>query len=196
MKSKNENKIIWVVLACWVVITLLLVLNYKYSWVSLDYSFISVLVSNTVVIAIFVITYILIDKRSIRIQENKRKVAIVALCEVYDKCYSTISMMDNDWIRSNIATKINGQVPISEEKTIIQIHNYPFSNDGMILQFATDGILSKDEYEEYIKIKKDHWSFVYQAVAFYDYYMDHPGVKTSIEALKQDLASAKEMLKG
>ena len=194
MKSECKCNPAILLLFLWLLIIVGLVLNQTYNIVTINYDLSSIVISNTVVIIIFAITYFLIDRRNIKANENKRKVARAVIIDSYDKCLGTITMMDNDWSRNNIASKVNGNIPINEERVLLQIHNYPFLNDGMVQQFATDGVLLFEEFEDYLKIKNDHWSYVSSSVTFYDYYNSHEWIKKSKESLKADIENAKSRL--
>lgn len=194
MKEKDNKVIIWIIII-WIAFSLALILLwYKVECIKGSFDLWSIIIGNTVVISIFVITYFLIDRRNIRIYENKWRVASAVLVDTYDKCAETIKMLEDKNVRSHVASKVNGNIPIGEEKTLLQLHDYPFYNDGLLAQFAADGILSAKQYSDYLKVKSTHWRYVYQAVAFYDYYDDFDGVQCSLVELKSSLEEAKANL--
>ena len=185
----------WLVLAWVVFISIFTLLYYKCSWLKTNISLLSIIISNSVVVIVFIITYCLIDKRNIRLYDNKRKIAFMILNDTYDKCLENINLLDNNYIRSNAALKVNDKVPIGEEKTILQIHNYPFLNDNLVAQFATDGILSAEIYSDYNKVKNAHWRYIYNTLAFFDYYNEHEWVQASLKELKESIHNARSNLK-
>lgn len=193
--KKKSNVVIICFVAIWIVFCILFsILYYNFPFVAGSINLVTLLISNTVVITIFVITYFVIDKRNIRVYDNKKKVALTVLNDTYDRCTESISMLEDNNIRRNAALKINGNTPIGEEKTLLQIHNYPFTNDNLIVQFAIDGILSNEQYKYYYKVKSAHWRYVYHAVAFYDYYHENEWVQNSLKELRESIKEAKASL--
>ena len=192
--KKSNRVVVWLALVWVVFISIFIILYFNCPCLKADISLLSIIISNSVVFVIFIITYCLIDKRNIRLYDNKRKVAFMLLNDTYDKCVENINLLDNKYIRNNTALKVNDKVPIGEEKTILQIHNYPFLNDNLVAQFATDGILSAEIFSDYNKVKNAHWRYIYNALAFFDYYNEHEWVQASLKELKESIDNARSNL--
>lgn len=67
----------------------------------------SLFINSTIVICLYVITYVLIDKNRIKQEDNKKNVAKLLLQKTYGECLVDIKTMGSKEYRTSLASKIN-----------------------------------------------------------------------------------------
>lgn len=137
---------------------------------NINTSIFEIFINNGIVIALFCITYILLDKRNVEKEHNKRKTALIMLKNTYDACYDNINYFDKKENRIIVAKKTNFDELICNDKMFSYFQNIPFEHNNEILRFSTEGVIKPYEYETYLKIQKQYKDFITYAISLYDNY--------------------------
>lgn len=137
---------------------------------NINTSIFEIFINNGIVIVLFRITYILLDKRNIKKEDNKRKTALTMLKSAYAACYDNINYFNKKENRIAVAKKTNFDELICNEKMFSYFQKIPFEHNNEILSFSTEGVIKPKEYETYLKIQKQYKDFITYAISLYDNY--------------------------
>ena len=133
-----------------------------------QWDLLSIVIGNVVVIAIFIITYILIESNNIKRQKNQEKSAKIILEGIYNQCKSTISWLDDSNVRNSTASKLNGNLPLYEEPTVKRCQNAPFEYEQYVFEASNNGILSEDEFTTFLQIREHYKKYIALRLTFFD----------------------------
>lgn len=152
----------------------------------INIDFWSTLISSAIVIALYIITYVLIDKRRIKQEENKRNVANLLLRKIYSECLDDIKRMESKDYRIAMASKINFDNSIGDEPVYQQLMDSPFDNHEMILSFAKEGVIKAETLEKYLNVKREFRVFIIASMTFYDRYEIAIKLKGELDGMIED----------
>lgn len=128
----------------------------------------SIVISNVIVIGLYLITYFVIDKRSLDVNNNKREIAKLSLLKVYEKCLEMIDLFDLDDVVKCAAMKCDFNKLSFQDSVMQQYLNIPFESENVILDFAKSGIISAEEYGDYLEIQNDYKAHIRTKLLFFD----------------------------
>ena len=153
-----------------IIIDYLNILNYNNRY---NTEFISMIVTNAVIIILYVITYTKLDRINIERTSNQREIAMWMLAETYisvDNIIKNILTYEN--VKKFVVPKIDFNKTNLESETNKRIEdnlgNMPFSYDNQILLFLSEGIISKSEICNYMKVKEEYKKFSSVIITFFD----------------------------
>lgn len=198
-KNIKVRKTILVSLICFIIYLFLditncfLVWNFKLENLS-DGVFSSVL-NALVVVSLYIISYFVIDKRSIRKEQNAKEVVDVLIKETYKKCEEMISLLENkDIVREYIFPKITNDKPIFADEVLNHLKTHPFSSYETIMQFCVNGVISGDYIKEYLYVKSTYEGIVSTIVLVFDVNTPQNEIQTHvINRLNQNMQSIKNL---
>ena len=124
----------------------------------------------------------MIEKNEIRIK-NQESIANALLLQIYEECYRIVKMFDNPKMMNAIVRKVNPDEIITDDNPFRRLEGSPFENETILMDLFKEGILSKDEYNEYFKIKEEYHNFMTTVIVFRDD-MD------MINSMKKDIKSS------
>lgn len=138
---------------------------------NLNIDFISTYLNNLTTITLFVLSYVLINKKindnETEKKHNKETALFIILNKTYEKCYETLEFFrDSDILKEYIVPKVEFN-NISDPFLKFQMDRI-FDFDSKILEFASDGVAKKKIFEQYLDIKSDFQEFMNLKVALYD----------------------------
>ena len=191
MKRKNSKIIGFIIGAIvLVILVVLFILDYNdlLNGHKLNMEFWAVTIQSFITIVLFYITYKYINKREIQKNENAKMVAREMLINTYKSVEESMGFFENPSIFNIIRKSVDYDNNFSKNETIIRLLEIPFTFDKDILKFATDGVLSGEEFNQYLDIKKKYSLFVTNSVTFSD-------VKTLVDCSKNDLMKALDKMK-
>ena len=113
----------------------------------------SIVISNLVVVCLYLITFALLDSKRIKMSKNQREVALLLLEKTYDHCKGVVSVFDLRGLRAKIAEKCYSSEEISENEHLQRYQDLPFEFHEQIVKFACSGIISKKELSDYIQVR-------------------------------------------
>ena len=113
----------------------------------------SIVISNLVVVCLYLITFALLDSKRIKMSKNQREVALLLLEKTYDHCKGVVSVFDLRGLRAKIAEKCYSSEEISENEHLQRYQDFPFEFHEQIVKVACYGIISKKELSDYIQVR-------------------------------------------
>lgn len=156
----------------------------------INIDFWSMLINSVIVIVLYIITYVLIDKRRIKQEENKKNIANLLLRKVYSECLDDIKRMESKDYRTAMASKINFDNSIGDEPVYQKLMESPFDNHEMILSFAKEGVIKAETLEKYLNIKREFRVFIIASMTFYDRYEIAVKFKGDLDAMIEEALRA------
>lgn len=162
--------------------------------VNINYELLSAILNAAVVIALFIITYMVIDKRQMEKDHNAKMTSCVLRLSTYRKCKDLLKIVDNqEVITKYIVPKVDFSKSDVDNQIVINLQDNPFSEYLSILDFSKNGIVSHDELNTYLKIMEMYKSYISMRITFFDIcYASEP----EHVALQQTLYSKKAGLYG
>ena len=159
---------------------------------NLNFDLLSLVVGNSIVVVLFLITYFIVDSRSINKDKNQLVTAYITLIGIYERCNDMVELFSKDDLRERAAKRCDGDKYVNEDKAHMHFLNYPFENESKIYDFAGAGILSKEVFAEFVKIKQHYQKYINVSIVFYDNYSQFKPVEKEIS---KELATALSKLK-
>ncbi len=139
----------------------------------INYQFLELFVSNSVLIFIFFATYFLVDKRKMdkeeKLNKNKLNILNIMLKKTFATCKKVLEYFINDSytlehiIVSNISFKKNNGID-----NVKNFQELPFSYDEQIMKMIYEGFVDKKIIKEYLEIKELYKSYIKAKIDFYD----------------------------
>lgn len=151
----------------------------------------SIVISNLVVVCLYLITFNVLDNRSIEKDKNQREVAVLILDKTYEQCKEVSSLFDNPSIRISAAKKCDFNKTIYEDPIQLRFLEAPFEFHNKIVELASLGIISKQEFSDYMNVRVTYKKHVNMRITYFD--VDEMGNATYIE-FNQVLKKAKDSL--
>ena len=133
-----------------------------------NFDIFSLIVSNAIVIVLFGITYILIDKRNIEKDENQNEIVRIMLNEMFLECKKSIEVFTPQVIEKYVVPKVDFNASSKSDKVTTNMRNSNFIYDEIIFESAKNGIITKDDFSDYSKLKRLYSTYIEFAITFYD----------------------------
>ena len=175
-----KNRIPWVVIACVLLSTAYLLLDIfnipsrmGIDIPSLNWDGAALVIGNIIVIGLFLVTYFLLDKRSVEKENNQREVAELVLKLTYDRCEETIKLFDNPKTTELAAKKCNRDALEFQDSVLQAYLNLPFEHTDMINDFVKSGVIAADEYNNYLTVRELYQSHIRVKLIFDDHHEFH-----------------------
>lgn len=165
---KNGIAISVLLNVCFLIADLFNIPSHFFDMSVLNLDLVNILVSNTVIIVMFWITYCLIDHRNVEKDNNQRKIANVVLIESYDKCIEMLELFANKKALEKAAANCDFNKLTFQDPVMQWYLNSPFEFDEMISEFAKNGIITAEEYKEYLDVKKKYKAHINKSIVFFD----------------------------
>ena len=171
---KRISRITGIVLAFVLILVLLMVADYLnipshlgISVVNCNLELQSIIISNGLVILLFLLAYLLLDKRNIEKEKNKRNIALVHLKNVYMHCQTLVELF-SDYEFLPIVASHNANPYDIHDPFLSHYRALPFvESNETIVAFAQEGVLNSDEIDKYIEIKWKLGSYIDKMVMLY-----------------------------
>lgn len=175
MNKKDVITIIKFSLIAILIILIVGVLDYNNTFgnitMKLNFDFLNIFINALVIVFMFIITYLLIERKTFdseeKIEKNKREMLLLLLEKVCDECLSQIKMLDEqEMVEKYLIPKINFN---STDNIIIEnIKSKPFEYENRIINLFSDGILDKKYFKNYMNIKDCFESYVQWRITLFD----------------------------
>ena len=130
---------------------------------AINYDLWGILIGNGVVIALFVITYNLFDKRNLEKERLADYAAAVMILDDYRQCRGLML-----WVEAVLETDIQNRDDYSPNM-IEKITNLPFKNSEKIFEFLASGHIPRERYDIYSNIKNTYDTLVYQLLSIKEF---------------------------
>lgn len=128
----------------------------------------SIVISNLVVISLYLITYILLDNRSIEKDRNQQEVALLLLSKTYDQCVESVKLFDYPGAAEKAAKKCDFSKTAHQDSQFMYYLEFPFEFHEQIVEFASAGIISKNEFDNYVELKEAFRKHINRKIMFFD----------------------------
>lgn len=135
---------------------------------NINWDFTGMVITNVIVVLLFVITYETLDKRSAEKENNKRLIAISLIKQSYEQCVWYTDTLTKEIVEKYIVPKMNFDGGADENKVVTNLKNAPFENDGAILSLVYDGQVSVDTINGYFRIKQLFSQYITMRTTFFD----------------------------
>lgn len=126
----------------------------------LNLNFWSIFLGNGIVMALFITTFILFDKRNLDKEKLADYAGIVLLIDAYYQCESFLQLFE-ELLKNDNA--IERPLP---KKQIEYVCNEPFKNDDKIFECLVNGHILREHYDAYSKIKSDYGTLAFLSLEY------------------------------
>ena len=193
-----KKRIIGIILSC-VSITLVyfwLDMKNTISWFGISFQEVnwdlaSVVISNLVVICLYLITFVLLDSRNIKKDKNQRDVAVLILNKTYEQCNEVTGLFANPFFRASAVKKCDFNKTMYEDPIQLRFLDAPFEFHEKIVELASSGVISKQEFSDYTEVRLAYKNHINMRITFYD---DETMGNTNYTKLVQTLENAMNSL--
>ena len=136
---------------------------------NLNKDVLSLIVNSTIVILLYIISYYLIDKKSITKDKNKTTVANILIIKTMEECKDSIKLLNQtQMVKKYIVPKVDFNKTDNENKVVYNIQNYPFDTYDDVFSLAKDGYVNKEIFNMYLDIRKEYRFIVSSKITFFD----------------------------
>lgn len=163
-KSLKKNKRIITTLCLLIVIVLVLFVldffNIPSKWglnpsvINMD--FWSMFLSNGVVISLFIITFVLFDRKKLAKEKLAEYAGIVLLRDTYKRCESFMLIL-KETLKTNDEDKKTEKFSDNQLRFIA---DEPFKDNDKIFEYLGNGYISRKRYENYKEIKQSYETII------------------------------------
>lgn len=138
---------------------------------NLNFDFLNIFINALVIIFMFIITYILIDRKTLKNQEkienNKKGILLLLLEKTYNECRNQIDVLDEqEMVEKYLIPKINFNSV--DNPFIKNIKSKPFEYEDKIISLFSDGVLDKKYFKEYMNVKDLFELYIGWRITFFD----------------------------
>lgn len=153
----------------------------------------AIILGNSVVIGLYLVTFHLIDRRNLQKDKNQRNAAYLLLGQIYDTCLTMVQMLEVPQILESTVKKCDFDKPLYDDRAHQAYRNSPFEHNSFVFEFASNGVISGNEFKQYLQIQREYKDYVSDRITFFDYpertrtkyYKIVEKLKTAIEQMKQ-----------
>lgn len=135
---------------------------------AMNWDFLSLVIGNSLVVILYIVTYLLIDHREIQRANNQVRNTRNILIAIYRQCREQIEDLDNSRMRALIAKKCNFDIPRFQEPFFLQIQESPFELEQYIMDASNNGVLTDREFQAYLSIRREYKEYVSNRITFFD----------------------------
>ena len=128
----------------------------------------SIVISNLVVICLYLVTFNVLDNRSIEKDKNQREVAVLILKKTYEQCREVTGLFDNPSIRASAVKKCDFNKTIYEDTIQVRFLEAPFEFHDKIVELASSGVISKQEFSDYADVRAAYKTHINMRIKFFD----------------------------
>lgn len=128
----------------------------------------SIVIGNLVVIGLYLITFYLLDNRSIEKEKNQREVALLLLTKTYEECKQSVLLFDHPEMLKKAVEKCDFNKVIHEDQQMMYYLEYPFEFHEKILEFACSGTISQKEFSDYTEVRAAFKKHIDIRIMFFD----------------------------
>lgn len=175
MGKKDKNSVIIYSIVAGIIVLIVGILDYNdtlgFISVKLNFEFLNIFINALVIIFMFIITYLLIESKTISHEEiivnNKKEFLILLLEKVCDECLSQIEILnDQEMIEKYLIPKIDFNA--TNDSIIKNIKIKPFEYGSEIINLFSDGIIDKKYFSNYMKIKDCFERYIQWRIILFD----------------------------
>lgn len=170
---KNIKRSIKLLTACVLIYLIIDYINpfgfFKINILRINTDFLSIILSNLVVVSIAVFTFAYIDKREINKHINQENVAKLLIKMTYENCKSNIEIFDDEHFVKKLIDKVDFDSLDTKNDPVRKIEKSAYENEHLIMEAFMEGTLPNDILEDYFAMKKAYGLFMTVRVIFFDH---------------------------
>lgn len=162
---------------------------------TVKYELLGAVLNAVVVIGLYVVTYVIIDKRQIQKEQNAKMVSYVLMNSTYKKCVDYLDMLDDQQVLAKyIVPKIDFNKSAKDDPITINLQSAPFSEYISILDLSKSGFVTHKDLTTYLTIMERYKSYVSERITFFDVGESDRIEHTSLDQrIKSDKRIVREM---
>lgn len=126
------------------------------------------MINVIVVIVLYIVTYVMLDKRTIQRDDNKKEVADMLLQDCYVQCEKNIEFLTPEMVKDNIVPKVNLDEMLNKNPIYKNLTELPFSSEEVILELAKDGQIIATKLKLFFEIKEQYRQYINMVIICYD----------------------------
>lgn len=121
-----------------------------------------IVINAVIAIVVFALGYYFVEQWNIKKSTNQRALAESALCRCYHSCLYFSNLLENIF---------DGEDPLTFESysTMMDIislfEERPFSEESLIQQYMLEGLLTKEQTDDYLSIRDAYKTFVFLKIS-------------------------------
>ena len=127
-----------------------------------------IVISNLVVIGLYLITFSLLDHRSVEKDGNQREVALLLLNKTYEQCKESVVLFERPEVLAKAVEKCDFSKVIYEDPQMMYYLEFPFEIHKQIVEFACSGVISQKEFSDYIDVREAFKNHITVKIMFFD----------------------------
>ena len=135
---------------------------------NINSNLLNIFINSIIVIILYLITYLTIDKRTIEKSKNKKDIYKQILINMYSECIQTLNLIHDENILNKIIKQVDGNAPIIENKIVNNLMNLPFENKDTILDFAKSGEIDVNTFQRFLNIQSDYRKYINMLIICFD----------------------------
>ena len=135
---------------------------------NINSNLLDIFINSIIVIILYLITYLTIDKRTIEKSKNKKDIYKQILINMYSECIQTLNLIHDENILNKIIKQVDGNAPIIENKIVNNLMNLPFENKDTILDFAKSGEIDVNTFQRFLNIQSDYRKYINMLIICFD----------------------------
>lgn len=140
--------------------------SYIFNMGKINWDFSAAVINSAVVIILYLITYIALDKRSIMRENNKNEVAYMLIKKSYNEAKKQADLMTIEIIKKYVVPKIDFNS--IDNALVNNLCSAPFEDENLILEMVKDGQISKELLDGYFSVKKSYSIYMNSIITFFD----------------------------
>lgn len=148
------------------------------------------LIGAVITTGLFVLTYLLIQRRDLQRQRNKQEIAILLLKDTYTDCKKGLSLFEKTYyqiLASNPDEDTAKQIRSDADK----FAQSSFQNETVIMDLCKDGVISSEQLRAYFMVKTFYLQHFTVSIAMPDNTKLHEGTRAFAE---QKIAEALKLI--
>ena len=142
--------------------------NFGLNMSKINWDIAALVISNAIVIGLYLITFLLIDKRNLINHKNKKDIAKHTLLDVYNECKITVNTLNIPEYSKRASEQCDRDKLFFQDPVMQKYLNAPFENKDLIVNYAQDGIISKKVYASFLTVQKKYKQHIIMRITFFD----------------------------
>lgn len=115
-----------------------------------------IFVNVLLVVALYIISYVYIDKKNTERVRNQEDVSNIVLLSIYEEIERNLRAIDDTKIKTVLLKYIDPNKTLSADNPYKKFENVPFENEDMLMNLVKDGVVEKAVFQEYLDIKNQY----------------------------------------
>lgn len=135
-----------------------------------------------IVVVLYILTYVIVDKRNNKRKRNQEEFARELLEQTYKLCDEYEKLFDSTLFKDICPKRFPGNQTMENNTVYNNLKEAPFEYDSVIFSLGQEGVISISEIQNYIAVKSKYNTYFTQVICF-------PDVDEITDPLKYELES-------